>query len=55
MASSQSAVVVIKEVSAEICGSCHEPYMTGIVRAEVSVISYADAQADEELAVAAVA
>ena len=53
----QSAVLV-KDVPAEICQSCHEPYMIGAVvdrvtrlltqlrkmRAEVSVVSYADAR-----------
>ena len=52
------AVVLIKEVPAEVCNSCHEPYMTGKVtdrltdllnqlrafRTEISIISYADAQ-----------
>lgn len=53
----QSAILV-KDVPAEICRSCHEPYMIGTVadrvtrllaqlrkmRAEVSVVSYADAR-----------
>ena len=53
-----NTVVLIKDVPAEICRSCHEPYMTGRVtdkitvllnqlrafRAEVSIISYSEAQ-----------
>ncbi|MBM4431693.1 MAG: type II toxin-antitoxin system MqsA family antitoxin [Chloroflexi bacterium] len=49
-------VVLIKDVPAEICGSCHEPYMAGRVtdkitnllnrlrafRAEVSIISFSE-------------
>lgn len=49
-------VVLIKDVPAEICRSCHEPYVTGRVtdrityllnrlrtfRAEVSIISYSE-------------
>ncbi len=48
--------ILVKDVPAEICQSCHEPYMIGAVvdhvakllgqlrkvRAEVSVVSYAD-------------
>jgi len=51
-------VVLIKDVPAEICLSCHEPYMVGKVtdritsllnqlrafRAEVSIVSYSDAE-----------
>lgn len=51
------AVVLIRDVPAEICHSCHEPYMTGKVtdrittllnqlrafHAEVSIISYSEA------------
>ena len=51
-------VVLVKEVPAEICNSCHEPYMAGKVtdkltslleqlhdfHAEVLIISYADMQ-----------
>lgn len=51
-------VVVIKDVPAEICHSCHEPYMTGrvtdritnllnqlrVFRAEVSILSYSELQ-----------
>jgi len=51
-------VVLIKDVPAEICRSCHEPYMTGKVtdkitallnqlrafRTEVSIISYSEPQ-----------
>ena len=53
-----STVVVIKEVPAEICNSCHEPYVEGkvtdrltgllnqirAVHAEVSIVSYKDIQ-----------
>jgi YgiT-type zinc finger domain-containing protein len=56
----QSAILV-KEVPAEICQSCHEPYMIGAVadrvvrllgqlrrmRAEVSVVSYGDLPAGQ--------
>ncbi|MFI5364280.1 MAG: type II toxin-antitoxin system MqsA family antitoxin [Candidatus Binatia bacterium] len=52
------SAILIKDVPAEICQSCHEPYMIGAVvdrmtrllarlrkvRAEVSVISYVDAR-----------
>lgn len=51
-------VVVIKDVPAEVCKSCHEAYTTGRVtdrlmemlnqlralRAEVSIVAYTDAQ-----------
>jgi YgiT-type zinc finger domain-containing protein len=50
----ENAVVVIKDVPAEVCVSCHEPYVTGKVtdrvvdllrqlrslQTEVSVVSY---------------
>jgi len=50
-----NAVVLVKEVPAEICISCHEPYMTGkitdrivsllrslrFVAAEILILSYA--------------
>lgn len=50
----RNTVIVIKDVPAEICSSCHEPYMTGKVTdritvllnrlrslpAEVSIVSY---------------
>ena len=50
-------VILIKEVPAEVCQSCHEPYVTGqvtdritnllnqlrAVPAEVSIVSYTDA------------
>ena len=50
------SAILVKDVPAEICQSCHEPYMIGAVvdrvtrllgqlrkvRAEVSVVSYAD-------------
>jgi YgiT-type zinc finger domain-containing protein len=29
-------VVVVKEVPAEVCGSCHEPFMTGEVTDKVT-------------------
>jgi YgiT-type zinc finger domain-containing protein len=49
-----NTVIVVKDVPAEICSSCHEPYMTGKVTnritillnrprsfpAEVSIVSY---------------
>ena len=52
-------VVLVKGVPAEICNSCHEPFVAGKVtdrlisllhqlrafRAEVSIIAYADVQA----------
>lgn len=52
-------VVVVKDVPAEVCASCHEPYMTGQVtdqltdllsrlrslQTEVSVVCYADLSA----------
>jgi YgiT-type zinc finger domain-containing protein len=51
-------IVLIKDVPAEICSSCHEPYTTGEVtdrltdllnplrslRTEVSIVSYKDVQ-----------
>jgi len=51
-------VVLIKDVPAEICHSCHEPYMVGKMtdkitnllnqlrafRAEVSIVSYSELQ-----------
>ena len=51
-----NAVVLIKDIPAEVCSSCHEPYTTGkvtdrimsllqpfrTVRAEVLILSYDD-------------
>ena len=51
-----NAVVLIKDVPAEICSSCHEPYTTGkvtdrimklleplrAIQAEVLILSYSD-------------
>ncbi|MSP13742.1 MAG: type II toxin-antitoxin system MqsA family antitoxin [Chloroflexi bacterium] len=56
-------VVVIKDVPAEICSNCHEPYMTGQVtdrltdllqqvrafHAEVSILAYTDGPASSVL------
>jgi YgiT-type zinc finger domain-containing protein len=53
------SAILVRDVPAEICQSCHEPYMIGAVvdrvtrlltrlrkmRAEVSVVSYADSRA----------
>lgn len=53
-----NAVILIKDVPAEICSSCHEPYTTGKVtdrlvdlleplrtlQAEVLILSYSDVQ-----------
>jgi YgiT-type zinc finger domain-containing protein len=49
-------VIVVKDVPAEVCAACHEPYMTGTVtdritdllnrlralQTEISVLSYTD-------------
>ncbi|MBC7226399.1 MAG: type II toxin-antitoxin system MqsA family antitoxin [Thermoflexales bacterium] len=57
------AVVLIKNVPAEICSSCHEPYMTGPVtdrmiemlkplrhlRAEVLILSYEPQLVEQEV------
>jgi len=61
-----NAVALIKNVPAEICSSCHEPYMTGkatdrivsllnplrAFQAEVLILSYAEPQPAPTLAVA---
>jgi YgiT-type zinc finger domain-containing protein len=53
-------ILLVKGVPTEICGSCHEPYVSGKVtdqlinllnqlralKAEVSIISYAEVQRD---------
>jgi YgiT-type zinc finger domain-containing protein len=44
----ENTVIVIKDVPAEMCASCHEPFMTGkvtdrvtdLLKSEVSVVSY---------------
>lgn len=57
-------IVVVKDVPAEICANCHEPYLTGAVtdrlvmlvqpakalKSEVSVISYQKAVVPEAVA-----
>lgn len=54
-----NTVIVVKDVPAEICSNCHEPYMTGEVTdgitlllnrlrslpAEVSIVSYSQLEA----------
>ena len=58
------SAILVKDVPAEICQSCHEPYMIGVVvdrvarllgqlrrvRAEVSVVSYAEARSTSSAA-----
>jgi YgiT-type zinc finger domain-containing protein len=55
----ESTIVVVKDVPAEVCKSCHEPYVDGVVtdritplltqlrdlHTEVSVVSYEEARA----------
>ena len=61
-----NTVIVVKDVPAEICSSCHEPYMTGEVTdritvllsrfrslpAEVSIASYSQLEAVPALSAA---
>jgi len=55
-----NAIVLIKDVPAEVCSSCHEPYTTGqvtdrivrmlnplrILKAEVLILSYTESEPD---------
>jgi YgiT-type zinc finger domain-containing protein len=34
----RNTVIVVKDVPAEICSSCHEPYMTGEVTDRITVL-----------------
>ena len=62
----RNTVIVVKDVPAEICSNCHEPYMTGKVTdritvllnrlrslpAEVSIVSYLQLEAVPALSTA---